>query len=284
MSAISLFAVLAVVTDTLCPQVMAPVEAADVHVRCRVPWRLEWRDAASGEARCLAIDVSHDNIYGDKASVEYVAGTDSVLARWDIDAKEASGPVSLRIAKDLYGTHLYAVNGEELTLDGGDTDIDFAVGSAIVARYDSRVRPVVARAPIVYRFEPCKYRMSRDQLDAYLAESSDMTEGLWEFMDSDIGVEGTMSFAPLRIATLRDGDGYAIVYLGGYDTSGVWQAMDIKGRLTPTPFIRDYDLQWYCADGVELGGQIHANVDEGGSILTLNPGSQPMTVRFRRFR
>ena len=141
MSAISLFAVLAVVTDTLCPQVMAPVEAADVHVRCRVPWRLEWRDAASGEARCLAIDVSHDNIYGDKASVEYVAGTDSVLARWDIDAKEASGPVSLRIAKDLYGTHLYAVNGEELMLDGGDTDIDFAVGSAIVARYDSRVRP-----------------------------------------------------------------------------------------------------------------------------------------------
>ena len=118
MSAISLFAVLAVVTDTLCPQVMAPVEAADVHVRCRVPWRLEWRDAASGEARCLAIDVSHDNIYGDKASVEYVAGTDSVLARWNIDAKDASGPVSLRIAKDLYGTHLYAVNGEELTLDG----------------------------------------------------------------------------------------------------------------------------------------------------------------------
>ena len=113
MSAISLFAVLAVVTDTLCPQVMAPVEAADVHVRCRVPWRLEWRDAASGEARCLAIDVSHDNIYGDKASVEYVAGTDSVLARWNIDAKDASGPVSLRIAKDLYGTHLYAVNGEE---------------------------------------------------------------------------------------------------------------------------------------------------------------------------
>lgn len=284
MSAISLFAVLAVVTDTLCPQVMAPVEAADVHVRCRVPWRLEWRDAASGEVRCLAIDVSHDNIYGDKASVEYVAGTDSVLARWDIDAKEASGPVSLRIAKDLYGTHLYAVNGEELTLDGGDTDIDFAVGSAIVARYDSRVRPVVARAPIVYRFEPHKYRMSRDQLDAYLAESSDMTEGLWEFMDSDIGVEGTVSLAPLRIATLRDGDGYAIVYLGGYDTPGVWQAMDIKGRLTPTPFIRDYDLQWYCADGVELGGQIHANVDEGGSILTLNLGSQPMTVRFRRFR
>lgn len=124
MSAISLFAVLAVVTDTLCPQVMAPVEAADVHVRCRVPWKLEWRDAASGEARCLAIDVSHDNIYGDKASVEYVAGTDSVLARWNIDAKDASGPVSLRIAKDLYGTHLYAVNGEELTLDGGDTDID----------------------------------------------------------------------------------------------------------------------------------------------------------------
>lgn len=179
---------------------------------------------------------------------------------------------------------MYAVNGEELTLDGGDTDIDFAVGSAIVARYDSRVRPVVARAPIVYRFEPHKYRMSRDQLDAYLAESSDMTEGLWEFMDSDIGVEGTVSLAPLRIATLRDGDGYAIVYLGGYDTPGVWHAMDIKGRLTPTPFIRDYDLQWYCVDGVELVGQIHANVDEGGSILTLNLGSQPMTVRFRRFR
>ncbi len=282
MSAISLFAVLAVVTDTLCPQVLAPVEAADVHVRCRAPWSLEWRDAVSGDARRFAIDVRHDNIYGDKASVEYIAGTDSVLVHRDIDAKDASGPVSLRIAKDRYGTHIFAVNGEEL--DAADMDIDFAVGSPIVVRHDSGVRPAIARAPIVYRFKPCRYEMSRDRLTAYLAESSDMTEGLWEFMDSDIGVEGTMVTAPLRIATLRDGDGYVIVYLSGYDTPGVWQAMDIKGRLMPTPFIRDYDLQWYCADGEMLDSQVHATLDEGGSILTLNLGTQPMTVRFRRFR
>lgn len=282
MSVISLFAVLAIVADTLCPQVLAPVEAADVHVRCHAPWSLEWRDAASGDMRCLAIDVRHDNIYGDKALVKYVAGMDSVLAHWDIDAKDASGPVSLRIAKDRYGTHLYAVNGEEL--EAAEMDIDFAVGSSIVARHDSRVHPTVARAPIVYRFKPSRYEMSRDRLGAYMAESSDMTEGLWEFMDSDIGVEGTMVTAPLRIATLRDGDGYVIVYLSGYDTHGVWRAMDIKGRLTPTPFIRDYDLQWYCADGKILDSQVHATLDESGSILTLNLGSQPMTVRFRRCR
>ena len=282
MSVISLFAVLALVTDTLCPRVLAPVEAADVHVRCRAPWSLEWRDAASGDARRLVIDVRRDNIYGDKAMVEYVAGTDSVMAQWDIDAKDASGPVSLRIAKDHYGTHLYAVNGEEL--ETADMDIDFAVGSSIVARHDSGVHPTVARAPIIYRFMPRKFGMSRDRLAAYLAESSDMTEGLWEFMDSDIGVEGTMVTAPLRIATLRDGAGYVIVYLSGYDTSDAWRTMDIKGWLTPTPFIRDYDLQWYCADGEKLDRQVHATLDEGGSILTLNLGSQPMTLRFRRFR
>lgn len=282
MSAISLFAVLALVTDTLCPRIAAPVEAADVHVRCRAPWSLEWRDAASGDAHRLAIDVRHDNIYGDKASVKYIAGTDSVLAHWNIDVKDASGPVSLRIAKDRYGTHMYAVDGEEL--ETIDMDIDFAVGSSIVAQHDSGVCPTVARAPIVYCFRPSKYEMSRERLTAYLAESSDMTEGLWEFMDSDIGVEGTMVTAPLRIATLRDGAGYVIVYLGGYDTSDVWHVMDIKGRLTPTPFIRDYDLQWYCADGETLDSQVHATLDEGGSILTLNLGTQPMAVRFRRFR
>ncbi len=283
MPASALFAVLAVVTDTLCPQVVAPIEAADVHVRCRAPWSLEWRDAASGDVRRLDIDVSRDNIYGDKATVGYIAATDSVIARWEVNVKEASVPVSLRIAKNAYGTRLYAVNGEELDIEPG-TDIDFAVGSAIVVRHDSRVRPAVARAPIVYRYVPRRYAMTRDELSRYLAESTDMTEGLWEFMDSDIGVEGTVALAPLRIATLRDGDGYIIVYLSGYETSDMWHAMDIKGRLMPTPFVRDYDLQWYCADGTELGGQIHATLDEGGSILTLNLGSQPMTVRFRRFR
>ncbi len=289
MSVASLFAVLAMVTDTLCARVEASVSAADIHVRCRAPFSIEWCDAATAAAQRLVIDVRRDNIYGDKASVEYIVGTDSVTARpdsviahWDVDVKDAYGPVSLRLAKDLYGTHLYAVNGEEL--EAADMDIDFAVGSPIVVRYDSRVRPTIARAPIVYRFKPHKYGMNSDRLTAYMAESSDITEGLWEFMDSDIGVEGTMVTAPLRIATLRDGAGYAIVYLSGYDSLGVWQRMDIKGRLMPTSFVRDYDLQWYCADGAELGGQLHATLDEGGSILTLNLGAQPMSVRFRRFR
>lgn len=309
MSAISLFAVLAVVTDTLCPRVLAPVEAADVHVRCRAPWSLEWHDAASGAARRLAIDARHDNIYGDKASVEYITGTDSVLLHRDLDVKDASEPVSLRITKGRYGTRIYAVNGEEVKADGADNggadtgdvhidgdnndgvdfdgsdmDINFAPGSAIVARHDSQVCPAIARASLVYRYEPRKYAMNPDQMAEHLARSTDMTEGLWEFMDSDIGVEGAVALAPLRIATLRDGDGYAIVYLSGYETPGVWTAMDVKGRMTPTPFIRDYDLKWYCADGTELGGQIHASVDENGSILTLNLGSQPMAVRFRRIR
>lgn len=311
MSVASLFAVLALVTDTLCPHVSSPVEAVDVHVRCRAPWSLEWRDAASGAARRLSIDVIRDNIYGDKASIDYIAvsdnvsahpdsatantdnattGTDSVaahpdsvIAHWDIDAKNAPAEVSLRISRDAYGTHLYAVNGEELDVDA-DMDINFAPGSAVVVRHDSRVRPVVARAPIIYRFEPRKCAITRDELSRYMAASTDMTEGFWEFMDSDVGVEGMVALSSLRIATLRDDSGYHIVYLSGYEATDTWQAMDIKGRLTPTPFVRDYDLQWYCADGAELGGQIHAAIDEGGSILTLNLGPQPMTVRFRRVR
>ena len=91
MSVISLFAVLALVTDTLCPRVLAPVEAADVHVRCRAPWSLEWRDAASGDARRLVIDVRRDNIYGDKAMVANLNKLDEAVSEYENAVNKANG-------------------------------------------------------------------------------------------------------------------------------------------------------------------------------------------------
>ena len=285
MSATSFLVALAsVVADTLCPQVSAPVEAADIHVRCRAPWVLEWRDAATRTSRSLEIEVVSDNIYGDRASVQYVVGADSVARRWTVDAKDAAEAVSLRLSVDDYGTRLYAVDGEQLDLSGSGLSFDPAAGSVVIVRHDGKNKPLTARAPMVYRFEPSHYAVTIEDVRKRLSESNDIAEGLWEFMDSDIGSEGTVVLSPLRLATLRDGDAYVILYLGGYSRTDLWREMDVKGRLTPTPFIRDYDLLWYCADGSELAGQVHAAIDEGGSILTLHLGSQPMTVRFRRRR
>lgn len=276
----------AMIADTLCQQVAAPVEAFDIHVRCRAPWQIEWRTASDDGIRRLCVDADKDNIYGDRIDVRYIIGEDSVARRWSLETKNVRDAVSLRVAANAYGTHLYAGDGDEIDGAGDALDVNFAVGSSIVLTRKDDCAPVVARAPIVYRFTPEHYPMKVEQLLAYLSDSEDAVEGLWEFMDSDIGRQGTLVTYPLRLATVKDkSGGYAILYLGGYDNLGdVWHVMDVKGRMTTTPFINDYDLRWYCADGSELSGQINAAIEAGGAILSLHLGVEPTVMRFRRVR
>ncbi|MCM1451007.1 MAG: hypothetical protein NC102_01970 [Clostridium sp.] len=121
-------------------------------------------------------------------------------------------------------------------------------------------------------------------IEEALAPSTDKAEGLWEYMDRDIDPGAASLGGRYHLATIKNAEGdYDIVYLGGAEAeAGRWTPMSIKGRLSPTIFIGNYDLVWIDADGNRLERECNAQIDINGAILTLRFPLQKAQIRLRR--
>lgn len=107
-----------------------------------------------------------------------------------------------------------------------------------------------------------------DGIARYLASSTDALEGYWRYLDRDMDEQCLRLGGDYRLAVVRDGDGYLLLYVDGARVNDVaWYPGMIKGRLVPTPFVNSYDLVWYDSLRKSMGRECHASVS--GSVMTL---------------
>lgn len=122
---------------------------------------------------------------------------------------------------------------------------------------------------------------SEDELAEYLRFSEDSKEGIWTYLDRDVDVRKASLPADYRLATVADSvGGYDIIILAG--GGDLFKPLDIKGHLSPTPFIDHYDLEWLCYDGKHLSADTSADIEQGGAVLKLSFPLLGSIVRFRR--
>lgn len=127
---------------------------------------------------------------------------------------------------------------------------------------------------------------TREELDEYLAQSSNINEGVWRYLDRDTDPRRLNLGANYVLASVCEPDGtVSLLYLGhsGQANALVSQMkpLMLKGRLRPTVFIGHYDLEWYDAYGSKIAYETSADIIDG-AILKLNFPMHGGSVRFQK--
>ena len=123
---------------------------------------------------------------------------------------------------------------------------------------------------------------TRDELDAYLEHSIDPIEGYWRYLDRDMEDKWLRLGGRYTLAVVRADDGYDLIYIDGAQVKkSQWQWGMLKGHMTKTSFIGNYDLQWIDATKEPIKKDAHATI-ENGIILTLSFPVFKSQVRFSK--
>ena len=102
-------------------------------------------------------------------------------------------------------------------------------------------------------------------LEAYLTRSDDPIEGLYSYMDRENNPVVARLGGMYRLALVKNQSaGYDILYMSGAEVNASrWQFGMLKGTLTPTLFVGQYDLIWRDAMGEPITLDCHATVEPG---------------------
>ena len=121
-----------------------------------------------------------------------------------------------------------------------------------------------------------------DALKEYFAASTDSTEGFWQYLDGENDPQYARLGGRYRLAIVKGGDGYDIIYIDGAETlASQWKPMMLKGGLKTTIFENHYDLEWIDSTFESIRRDIHASVSDG-AILTLSFPLLKTTLRFSK--
>ncbi len=137
---------------------------------------------------------------------------------------------------------------------------------------------------ILFKSEPNKEDLhkteyTQSKLDSIFEHSRDPNEGYWRYLDRNMDETLMKLGGKYRIAVVRVDDGYELLYAGGATTlSNLWQPYMLKGKLTATPFIDNYDLVWHNAKKEPISDEAYAFFSE--NILTLKMPLLKAEVRF----
>lgn len=94
--------------------------------------------------------------------------------------------------------------------------------------------------------------MLPDSISTRLA-SAMAPAGIYTYLDRSGDPAVTRPGGRYRLAIVPDGDCFLILYMGGAEVEpDFWKPGMLKGRLRPTPFQGQYDLDWYDAHGDTL--------------------------------
>ena len=122
-------------------------------------------------------------------------------------------------------------------------------------------------------------------LDEQFASSPDPMEGYWQYLDREMEEKKAKLGGRYEIAVVKNtSGGYDIIYVSGaVVNSRNWHEGMLKGRLTKTGFIDEYDMVWYDSDMRYMPHDLSATL-ENGSILTLRFPTLNTQIRFSRKR
>ena len=269
-----------VVVDTLPPR----VAWASARIRVEAPrmGAADWAATLGDTSDYLRVRVHMSapaEIYGRRAVATALRGgrggeAEVGAAEFDCAGDEAS----VRIVCDGYSARIYVGDKANVLVCRLDS---LCAGPLVV----EGAEPVEAWARFLPLPEPeMSPFASVADLQARLAASDDPREGLWRYLDRDMDPSRATFGAYYDLATVRRPDGaYDIICIGhrGASTAPVLP-LQIKGRLTPTIFIGNYDLAWIDASGLPVSDEANAQFTPDGSILALRFPLLGAQLRFSR--
>lgn len=127
-------------------------------------------------------------------------------------------------------------------------------------------------------------KWTKESLTEYFEEHPSVTEGFWRYFDRDTDDGYSRLGGEYILATVSDGrGGLDIIYISGATTLGYrWHEGMRKGRLKPTIFIQNYDLDWRDSKMNSTGPECHGLIEKDGSLLTVKFPLLKSTLRFAR--
>lgn len=121
------------------------------------------------------------------------------------------------------------------------------------------------------------------KLDSIFCKSNDYLEGYWKYLDRKMDDKKMRLGGKYTIAIVRNKEMYQILYISGAaKMPDIWKPYTIKGTLKTTPFIDNYDLQWFDAQKEEIPDEGYATLSEG--ILSINLPINGTIVRFYKLQ
>lgn len=112
--------------------------------------------------------------------------------------------------------------------------------------------------------------------------------GMWQMFDRENDNRYAVPGGEYTLACIPDPDtdgGYLLlVTKGARKCPELWPPGSLKGRLSPTPFKKQYALTWTAADGTPLTDEAYALLSEDQQLLTLVFPLHRATLRFSRRR
>lgn len=269
--------------------VTKPVAEAEIHVRTQTRiWELRWNvgdDAnyVSAEVRQLSEGFENEYDYVSQVTVcNVVDGTPSTLV--DKRVSHKTRDFSLRLCKYpggeavlQAGDGMFVASSAEMPQIGFE---DVPGNKIILVEKNKPSKPYthVSLWESAITDEVCDIDTTR------LMNSADSLEGIWEFQDRRMPDGKVLMGGTLRLATVRHGDGYRIIYLSGEKINPQnWKTGMERGRLFPTVFFNHFDLRWITSDGASsLRQECWADFTLENNLLTLSFPLLKTELRFRR--
>jgi len=117
-------------------------------------------------------------------------------------------------------------------------------------------------------------------IDSILQQANNPIVGYWTYLDRNMNESLLRLGGRYTIAIIENSPGkYDIVYMTGASAHAVyWKPMMLKGVLTATPFVDQYDIQWYGSNKKPLVDEGYATLEN--NILTIHLPVHDTIVRF----
>ncbi len=120
-------------------------------------------------------------------------------------------------------------------------------------------------------------------LSSHLERSSDILEGYWQTFDYTLDTDLLRLGGNYRLAIVRDGDRYLLIYLDGAQIDKQkWKSGMLKGELHSSGFPGIWETSWIDASFSPMTKGIKAFTTDNGTILTIEFPYQESSLRLRR--
>ncbi len=263
------------------------IEHADIHVRQHCEdWQVVWdyTDADNFTRASVRAErtTPEDVDFGLSSIVtieRVIDGIASEIVRQKV--RHSDYDFSIKLTADRFGVRLYVGDGQQLDTEGLGTTL--AQESKIFLVDKSKAESQRITHSVTYVPDAQTSRFSTvAELDSYLKTSKDINECYWQYLDRDIDTQRASLGGLYRLATVRSGDGYDLIYVDGARVfADRWKALDVKGHLSNTIFINSYDLMWLDSSRHSRSTDISATITDS-SILTLFFPLLKSQIRFSR--
>ncbi len=188
--------------------------------------------------------------------------------------------------RDLHILKIAASHGNfhGISIDSGEslavTDV-LSGKSAMSLTALEKIR--IATIDVCYKGQqPISGTIDVTDLHQKLASANDTIAGTFSYLDRQNDSRMAEPGGFYNLALMPSGDSYLIIYLGGAKVeSETWSAGMIKGRLTPTPFKPNYNLEWIDSRHETMTGEQFA-VLVNNTILELHFPLYETVMRFSR--